>query len=279
MNRFLNMNKKKEYLSILFRGGPANRFYQYHTATYLAKIWNKKFVFDPSKALPNGMHHDPEFKITNFFKCNATLVPKYHLTIRQFDVKGRINPKWKDDLLKMDTPAGNVLLTDGWYQTFWDNHITLPKLQKSRIYFNENKTVFVHVRRGDYLKSRIYLNLTAYYEQAHKKMEQLFSDSTYLICSDDIQWCKNNLNFIENPCFLENVDYKKTLWLMSQCKRGAILSNSTYGLWGAYLARINNKLDPSFRVFMPSQWAATTDIRNYDMDKYIYPSWSEKIEV
>ena len=51
---FGNMNKKTEYLSIVFRGGPANRFFQYHTATYLAKIWNKVFVFDASKELPNG---------------------------------------------------------------------------------------------------------------------------------------------------------------------------------------------------------------------------------
>jgi hypothetical protein len=206
-------------------------------------------------------------------------VPNYHATVRLFGENGRINPDWKDDLLKMDPPAGNVLLTDGWYQTFWDNHFTIPKLPEYKIRFDASKAVFIHVRRGDYLRSRIYVDLINYYKQAYKKMEHLFCDSTYLICSDDIQWCKDNLNYIDNPFFLENIGYQETLWLMSECKRGAILSNSTYGLWGAYLARISNNFDPLFKVLIPSQWTAKPDIRNYDIDKYIYPAWSEKIEV
>lgn len=273
------MNSNKACLSISWKGGPANRFYEYHTATYLAKIWDKEFVYDPSKVLPYGMHHDPDFKITDFFKCNTLIEPKYHVTIRQYHENGAINPNWKDDLLQMNTPAGNVLLTDGWYQTFWDNHVTIPKLPKSEVHFDSHETIFIHVRRGDYLGSRIFVNLSNYYEQAYRKMEELFGPSTYLICSDDIQWCKNNMKYIENPYFLENTGYKKTLWLMSQCKRGAILSNSTYGLWGAYLARIDNPFNPSFKVFIPSHWTTEKNIHNQKIERYIYPSWSEKVGI
>ena len=273
------MSSKKACLSITWRGGPANRFYQYHTATFLAKMWGKQFIFDPSKVLLNGMHHDPSFQITDFFEINTSSASKYHVTVRQYDKNGIINPNWKDDLLQMNTPAGNVLLTDGWYQTFWDKHITIPKLPRTAVHFDAQETIFVHVRRGDYPESRIYVDLNKYYLQAYKKMEQIFDHSTYLICSDDIQWCKSNFAFIKRPYFLESTDYKKTLWLMSQCKRGAILSNSTFGLWGAYLARINNNFIPSFKVFMPSHWTTEEDLKNLNVEKYIYPSWSEKIAI
>lgn len=276
---FSNMNKNKEYLSILFRGGPANRFYEYHTATFLAKIWNKTFVFDPSKTLSKGLHHDPNFEITNFFSCDIKTISTYHNEIHQFDEKDWIKRNWKDDLLDMDVPTGNVLLTKGWYQTFWDDHFTIPKLKKSEIQFDLSKAIFIHVRRGDYVRSRMFVNLVDYYKRSYGKMEQLFDDSLYLICSDDINWCKKNLEYIQNPFFLENTGYQETLWLMSQCKRGAILSNSSFSLWGAYLARINNCFDPSFKVFVPNEWTSKSDMRLYDMNRYIYPSWSEQIQV
>ena len=273
------MDNNKEYLAIEFIGGPANRFFEYHTATYLAKIWNKEFIFDPSKTSPKGMHHDENFKITDFFKCKTFSPSTYHVIIRQFDEKGRMNPDWKDDLLRMNAPAGNVLLTDGWYQTFWEGHITIPKLPKSTIHFDVSKAIFIAVRRGDFVGSWLEINLNDYYKRAYEKMEKLFSGSTYLVCSDDITWCKDNMKHIKEPFFLENTGYKETLWLLSRCKRGAILANSSYGLWGAFLARINNNLDPSFKVFMPSRWTTDENMKNFVTPKYLYPLWGEKIDI
>jgi len=272
------MNSIKEYIAIDFIGGPANRFFEYHTATYLAKIWNKEFVFDPLKVSPKGMQHDENFKITDFFECKTFTPEEYHVIIRQFK-DGKLNPSWKEDLLKMDIPKGNVFLTDGWYQTFWEGHITIPYLPTTTISFDVNKTIFMHVRRGNYIGTWMDVNLHSYYKKVYRKMERLFRDSTYLICSNDISWCKNNMKYIKNPYFLENTGYKETLWLMSQCRRGAILSNSSFGLWCAYLARINNNFNPSFKVFIPDRWAVNKKWHNSMVGKYIYPPWSEKIKV
>jgi hypothetical protein len=280
------MQEQRNQLSISFRGGPANRFYQYHTATYLAKVWGKEFIVDLSQMMDAGMQHDPSFMITDFFNCKTTASLEYDTIIRQFkNVRDNapqwehVNPNWKDDLLESPTPLGNILLTDGWYQTFWDNHVTMPRLPKAEIKFDAKNAVFIHVRRGDYLKTTLYLDLMNYYAQAYQKLEQLFENSTYLICSDDIQWCRQHLAFIRRPFFLEHADYKQTLYLMSQCKRGAILSNSTFGLWGAYLGRINCGCSPEYKVFLPSQWAGKKAHAESINRKYIYPSWSQRIDV
>jgi len=269
-----------EYLSVSFIGGPANRFFEYHTATYLAQKWNKTFVFDPSVSSEKGLQHDPCFRITDFFDCETKNVQKYQTKISQYKKNGGINPNWKDDLSRMEVPDGNVLLTNGWYQTFWANHFTIPRLPKTFINFDPAKTLFMHVRRGDYIGSWLDLNLDKYYKNAYKKIRQLLGNPMILICSDEIQWCKDHLSYMKNAHYLDNTDYRETLWLMSRCQAGAILSNSTFGLWGAYLAYYNcRESNPLFKAFMPSQWVGKKHIQHADVGKYIFPTWCEKVDL
>lgn len=267
-----------QYLAVTFRGGPANRFFEYHTATYLAERWNKIFVYDPGENLSAGMHHDDQFDIRTFFDCSTLRIPEYDTVIRQFDKRGVVDPHWKEKLLKMSEPKGNVLLTDGWYQTFWDNHITVPKLSDYSVPCDLKKTVFIHVRRNDYLESRLFVDLKNYYYAAYSKMERLVPNSSYLICSDDPAWCKCELHYINDAYFLENTDYKTTLAIMSECKKGAILSNSTFGLWGAYLANINTEFASSFTTIVPNPWLPVAK-ENIGISKYIVPSWATGVSV
>jgi len=107
-------------------------------------------------------------------------------------------------------------------------------------------TVGVHIRRGDYLKySHHHHNLSInYYKNA---ISYFPSDSTFVIFSDDIAWCKEQ--FVgENFVFVEGEMDVVDLHLMSKCKH-AIISNSTFGWWGAWL--ISN---PNKTVVYPNIW-------------------------
>jgi hypothetical protein len=109
------------------------------------------------------------------------------------------------------------------------------------------ETCSLHVRRGNYVERQQYhpLQTVEYYT---KSIETIGKDKHYLIFSDDIQWCKENLSFIENKTFVEgNKDYED-LYLMSFCKDN-IIANSSFSWWGAWLNKNNNK-----RVIYPSVW-------------------------
>jgi hypothetical protein len=105
----------------------------------------------------------------------------------------------------------------------------------------------VNVRKGDYLYYPTYHpTLSAeYINHASRKTTQ----TMYLVASDDILWCKQNLDLgSTNILYLENYKPEEQLWIMSFC-HNFIISNSSFSWWGAYLSRYEKK-----KVFAPSIW-------------------------
>jgi hypothetical protein len=137
-------------------------------------------------------------------------------------------------------------------------------------------TVFLHVRRGDYLhqfNQHHYVDLSGYYERALG----LFSGAYVVVCSDDLAWCKSVL-----PARYPGVSADKWIWfdgdeyatlgVMRGCVLGGICANSTFSWWGAYLSRSLEKL-----FTMP-------DTRTYNRPGFplgvdIYPQWVERVPV
>jgi hypothetical protein len=105
----------------------------------------------------------------------------------------------------------------------------------------------LHVRRGDYvwLSDYHYNQGVDYYKSATDIIGQ---EKLYLIFSDDIQWCKENLDFIENKILItDNTDYED-LYLMSLCENN-IIANSSFSWWAAWLNKNENK-----KVISPKNW-------------------------
>jgi hypothetical protein len=104
--------------------------------------------------------------------------------------------------------------------------------------------VSVHVRRGDYLKfadvhpacSSDYYNLA---------LEDIGAVNNILVFSDDIDWCRSNLD-IKNALYITEEDYIE-LYMMSFC-RNNIIANSSFSWWAAWLG------DSDKRVIAPSVW-------------------------
>ena len=108
------------------------------------------------------------------------------------------------------------------------------------------KTCSIHIRRTDYTwLSNFHTVLDM--EYFNKSMSYFDKDTTFLIFSDDINWCKNNF-LGDNFIFIEgNLDYVD-LWLMSLCKNN-IIAKSSFAWWGAYLNSNKNK-----KVICPKNW-------------------------
>ena len=123
----------------------------------------------------------------------------------------------------------------------------------------------ISVRRGDYLTQSSYhpvVDLT-YINEAYK---QLPPHDVLLVMSDDIEWCKENIN-LPNVVFSDNTKFwnHEGIWLLSLCDH-FIISNSTFSWWGAWLSRASNKI-----VIAPETWFGPDIIENTD-DLYC-PGW------
>ncbi len=109
--------------------------------------------------------------------------------------------------------------------------------------------VFLHVRRGDYVPlTHLYGGVgEKYYTDAMKEyMSENLYGKRFLVISDDPEWCRGQL-WLNSYEVVDEPDELDSLALMASCKGGAIIANSTFSRWGAYLSGTR-------RVFYPSKW-------------------------
>lgn len=128
-------------------------------------------------------------------------------------------------------------------------------LRKKQIDFGSDMLIFVHVRRGDYLKwpSRDFPAVLgfAWYERAMEVLQKQTINPVFIIMGDDLFYLRAvfretvDLIISDNP---QEID----LAIMSICHSG-ILSASSFAWWGAFLARSNRTSNGTFLA--PLYWA------------------------
>jgi hypothetical protein len=136
-------------------------------------------------------------------------------------------------------------------------------------YFNTNNDDFgfIHVRKKDFcnednikiyppVKIEYYLNCI---EESNIK--------TIYVFSDDIEWCIENIKPIKNRkiIFVTETNPYICLYMMSQLNT-AIIANSTFSWWGAWLNTNKNK-----KVYYPLNWFGPCiyDKAEMSLEKYI----------
>lgn len=135
-------------------------------------------------------------------------------------------------------------------------------------------SVSLHVRRGDYLKGKnadMFGNIATldYYRNAIARVvsdgEQAGKVPRFFVFSDDINWCRDNLD-IPNAVFVSGNsgrDSWRDMALMARCRTN-IIANSTFSWWAAWLnqhptkqvlcpVRFTNTEVPGKSIY-PSQW-------------------------
>lgn len=134
----------------------------------------------------------------------------------------------------------------------------------------KNKSVSMHIRRGDYTMEKVQKTLAlcslGYYQKAIQKMAEKIENPTFFIFSDDIEWVKENLKIEYPMVFVSNDELKdhEELILMSKCGHN-IIANSSFGWWGAWLNNNPNKI-----IITPKKWFKDTSKNTKDL---ISESW------
>ncbi|WP_027294810.1 alpha-1,2-fucosyltransferase [Robinsoniella sp. KNHs210] len=129
----------------------------------------------------------------------------------------------------------------------------------------ENNSIAMHVRRGDYVHNKMFVNLAdiGYYDCAISKIIEVApKERKWYIFSDDIGWCKENLP-LQNEC-VEYVNWNtkgnsfRDMQLMTECNY-VIVANSSFSWWGAYLNQYAKV------IIAPKQYYVNNDGFNKDI--------------
>jgi len=126
------------------------------------------------------------------------------------------------------------------------------------------RTTSIHVRRGDYVYHPNHhpVQTIEYYD----KCVDLLKDKTdkFIIFSDDIPWCTENLKYDNSIYISDEKDYIE-LYLMSLCDNN-ITCNSSFSWWGAWLNENENKV-----VIGPKRWFGSAI--NHNTDDILPEKW------
>ena len=157
----------------------------------------------------------------------------------------------------------NKLLTEFMFKSELDNK------NKELLTIIEGKpTCSLHVRRGDYLKDPDYTGICNkdYYKRAVTKVKNEKGENvTFLVFSNDLDWCRKELSqfFGKSPVIYvdwnKGLDSYKDMMLMTKCDIN-IIANSSFSWWGAYLNTSANLM-----VIAPKKY------KNVEMNFNIYP--------
>ena len=126
----------------------------------------------------------------------------------------------------------SIPLTDKFNQEWLD------KIRKS-----EN-SVFIHIRRGDYLNLKGWTLSMDYYKRAVKYIQDNVENPRFFVFGQDCgNYIKNEFGIdvpfeIVGEINSKNKEDWKDLVLMKACKH-AIIANSTFSWWAAWLGRAN----------------------------------------
>ena len=119
----------------------------------------------------------------------------------------------------------------------------------------DNKSVAIHIRRGDYLQYQQYfvnLSESQYYVNAIDYINKRVQEPHLIFFSNDISWVKENYCYkdaiyVDTDMF-EQYEAWYDMCLMSCCAHN-IIANSSFSWWGAWL---NTNIDKI--VVAPKEW-------------------------
>lgn len=170
----------------------------------------------------------------------------------------------------------NLILDGHWqsykyFEKYWEILKRDLTLKKSNLTFDQmrnleemkqSNSISIHIRRGDYLKSKDLKPLPIdYYREAIKISRKKINKPKFFVFSDDQEWVRKNLEIEDAVYPSQNIENPENdLIMMSQAKHN-IIANSTFSWWGGYLNKFEDKI-----IIAPNDWFTSKKRNNYISD-------------
>jgi hypothetical protein len=266
VKRIYKINKM--YIGVNRVGGLGNQLFQYAAARAVLFYNPESKILVDNESI--NIHNHMNRNYAKIFMKDAIEVNHItdmldgdkHYTIFE---QGKFSTPWDPSLI-----TTLPVYLQGYFQYLPAIHCVLPKITMEMLselsihqveiikkyHLQPHKSVFIHVRRGDYLNISHFhfVQEMKYYEEAYNNLFQNFENPTnyisiYLL-SDDNDLCKQQ-SWSFKATIVDEKDELKTLALMSLCKAGAIIGNSSFSYWGAILC------DARY-IYYPEKWINDT---------------------
>lgn len=271
---------------VKYIGGLGNQMFIYAFSVALRETFRQEILVDThyykSRNFHNGLEierifgiHLTEAKLSDKLKM-SWYFPNYWI---DYHLLGKL-PARKNTIRELPGQKVNFELlgdsSDKFYDGYWQSYqyfdscrdvilkeFTFPKISmEDKLNFelnerlnNEENSVGIHIRRGDYLKNWKYRGLCGidYYQKAIAYILEHIKSPKFFLFSDDIDWVKENISQLLKGYDITFVNWNhsinsyKDMQLMAMCKN-LIIANSSFSWWAAYLNQ-NNPI-----VVAPEKW-------------------------
>lgn len=271
---------------VKYIGGLGNQMFIYAFSVALRETFRQEILVDThyykSRNFHNGLEierifgiHLTEAKLSDKLKM-SWYFPNYWI---DYHLLGKL-PARKNTIRELPGQKVNFELlgdsSDKFYDGYWQSYqyfdscrnvilkeFTFPKISmEDKLNFelnerlnNEENSVGIHIRRGDYLKNWKYRGLCGidYYQKAIAYILEHIKSPKFFLFSDDIDWVKENISPLLKGYDITFVNWNhsinsyKDMQLMAMCKN-LIIANSSFSWWAAYLNQ-NNPI-----VVAPEKW-------------------------
>lgn len=267
------------------RGALGNQMFQYAFGRSLA-IEKRQLLFIDDTSLDSyaksfDIYRQSRMYKLGYFRIKALRLPFRSSRIisilrffgRKFERIEKIDnqdPIYDEKLLRIAKEAEDVYIDGHWFseEYFIKNvaeirkDFNLDKYMKTVSQeliedIETNNSVFLHIRRGDYISNsevakKQNIVKEDYYKRAIDYIVRAKGDIKIFVFSDDIKWVKKNFKIGIPMCFIDgDVNNPiQDLFLMSKCKH-SIITNSTFSWWGAWLNNNEDKV-----IISPKHWFA-----------------------
>ena len=274
-------------------GRLGNQMFQYASMRGIASVKGFDWVVPPE-----NYDHTANYALFETFKM--TNVQEKNIGFVEGEILKETIHCYDENLV--DSCSDNTNL-DGFFQTekYFENIVDeirsdftfkdeYLKPCKEFIDSLDTTPIFLHVRRGDAIGKEHYHPVApmSYYVEALKKFDE---NTPCFVFSDDLDWCKSQELFKSDRFLfndnIERYDYQSMdgsgsmqytllphvdLCLMSLCS-GAIIVNSSFSWWGAWLQNNRGKVIASKPWFGPS--ASDLDTSDVVPDHWEIIDWSK----
>jgi len=279
----------KKIAIIEVKGGLGNQLFQYNFSRIFSDkdfivFYNFNFFKNFEKFEENNTKRELQlsflnykFKETNTFFLNAVKLLNIFINSKKLNkffpfVNKYIFKFYKERDFDKNFKQNKFALInyfDGYWQDikYLSNHEGLLKdLFVDKQKFSSKPDVAIHVRRNDYLKLGIELNLK-YYTESIGYLENKLESFKFDVFTDDKKWVLEQNIFSNCNNIYDNFDEPIKAFQMMRSYKHFIIANSTFSYLAAFLSDSNDSI-----VCYPSIWN-----RNKEFNSLKNRNWIEVI--
>lgn len=244
----------------------ANQLFQVATTMGLATINNDDYIFPKWHCIVSGNIYSKYFKNKNVFKeTNEPILveevfsePTFTHTPVVYNKKKLVDLRGYFQCEKYFKEARNCIVEafkpnqeiENIINTFdYTNSVALQLRYYDKVRPHERNSGLVpHLD-----PSHVFYSVEDNYEFFKKAINYFGKNKTFLVSTNNFEKAKVMLKGYNNFIFLDEIPHKAKFFVQTRCEHN-IISNSTYGWWGAWL---NN--NPDKIVFAPEKWFKIKD--------------------